>query len=260
MTSLDFNANFTGYKVWVYKNGSQIGSIIYPGSKVFDFQDSDRIKLAIEGSNVAGAPNGTYYAQSMPRDYLGETGDGVLIGPPGDQDGESNKVKKSITTFYDGVNYISVINDPPYLLMLKNNSSQYTIGMFKDNDWYALPVNPGVNKWSIVGGYKGAGMGHSFTNHFPKLIDVGGIVQNNAIYDYNGTTYDTKNSDGTSTSLAPLTATKNEFDAGLGDWVQVSVEVQSTNNTEKYWDIEYAKAYAVKCDTTSAGAFLKFYY
>ena len=31
MTNLDFNANFTGNKVWVYKNGSVIGSVIYPG-------------------------------------------------------------------------------------------------------------------------------------------------------------------------------------------------------------------------------------
>ena len=256
MTTLDFNANFSGKEIYVYKNGSQIGSFTYPGSKVFDFQDTDRILLAIEGSDVAGAPNGTYYAQSMPRSQLGETVNGVLIGPPGSGQGEHNRVDKNITNFYDGVNYIGAINDPPYLLILKNNSSQYTIGMFKDNDWYALPVNPGTDKWSIVGGYKGAGMAHSFANHLPKLIDVGGIVQNNAIYDYNGSSYDTKMSDGTT----PLTATKHEYDPEQNMHVPVSVSVQSTNNTEKYWEIEYAKAYAVKCNTTSAGAFLKFYY
>ena len=128
--------------------------------------------------------------------------------------------------------------------------------MFKDNDWYALPINPGVNKWSIVGGYKGAAMSYSFPDGLPRLIDVGGIVKNDAIYDYNGTTYETKNSDGTT----PLTANKHEYIPSTDSWVPVSVSVQSTNNTEKYWNIEYAKAYAVKCDTTSAGAFLKFYY
>ena len=247
MPDFDF-ANFIGYNIYVYKNGSQIGSFAYPGSKVFDFQDSDRIKLAIEGSDVAGASNGTYYAQNLPRED--GNGNGPLIGPPGDQDGESNKVNKSITTFYDGVNYISVINDPPYLLMLKNNSSQYTIGMFKDSNWYALPINPGVDKWSMVGGYKGAGMAHSFNNHLPKLIDVGGIVQNNKIYDLNGTSYDTIDVSGSN----PQGTHYNEYGQPL------SVTVQSTYEDENFWEIEYAKGYWVLCDTSSAGAFLKFSY
>ena len=247
MSNFDF-ANFIGYPIHVYKNGSQIGSFNYPGSKVFDFQDSDRIKLAIEGSNVAGAPNGTYYAQNLPRED--GNGNGPLIGPPSDEQGGSNKVNKTISTFNDGSSSINTINTQPSILILKNNSSQYTIGMFKDGDWYALPINPGVNKWSMVGGYKGAGRAHSYSNHLPKLIDVGGIVQNNKIYDLNGTSYDTIDVSGS-----------NPQATHYDEYGQPSpVTVQSTYENENFWEIEYAKGYWVLCDTSSAGAFLKFSY
>ena len=248
---LDF-ANFIGYNIYVYKNGSQIGSFAYPGSKVFDFQDTDRIKLAINGSDVQNASSSMYYAQNMPRSNLGETSDGVLIGPPSDEQGGSNKVDLGISSFYSTSNYtyINSTNGTPHILILKNNSSQYTIGMFKDSDWYALPINPGVNKWSMVGGYKGAGAAHSYSNNQPKLIDVGGIVQNNKIFDLNGTSYDTINVSGSN----PQGTQYNEY----GE--QSAVTVQSTYEDENFWEIEYAKGYWVLCDTSSAGAFLKFSY
>ncbi len=255
MSNFDF-ANFVGYPIYVYKNGSQIGSFNYPGSKVFDFQDSDRIKIGVDAQDLATAqgygyvPSSIFYAQNLPRYNLGETGNGVLIGPPSDEQGGSNKVNKTISTFNDGSSSINTINTQPSILILKNNSSQYTIGMFKDSDWYALPINPGVNKWSMVGGYKGAGMAHSYSNNQPKLIDVGGIVQNNKIFDLNGTSYDIINVSGSN----PQGTHYNEYGQPS------SVTVQSTYEDENFWEIEYAKGYWVLCDTSSAGAFLKFSY